>query len=515
MARLTGKRMKRIGFVVGLAVLSAGQALADFQAGLDAYNKNDFASAARLWTEEGFKGDLNSQYNLGLLYERGAEGIPKDLAAAYGWYRLAAAQDVAKASEALARIKPVMTAGQIERGNQQAIEVAGKWFRSNVGVSETDFQKAKAAAEAKRKEKIAGERKAAASRAQRQRELIAQRNADAKVAQELERQSREAAIRAAQEKAEEAKRKSLIEQRRREEEERLAVLKAEQDKQRKLEEARQRLAALQAKQQGKPVPVQQVAPASQSAPQSNIQAQSATAPKAQSETSPSAAPTAPVATAAISEPASSAPASAPTSATPAPTSGSGTAASSAAAASSPKALSEPQVASKDQSASVPKSEPVSSQSEVKKAASEPKPAVNKEPEPKPQVQKPAVEKPVEQKAETKATKTVAAKPAATPKPAPVKKTSMPVIENGLEKAIVEKIIADSNSVPLDTPQALAEIDKGRTDIEALKWSLISAARGKGSAKKMNAVLSQNMTPAQIAQANALAAEWISKRQKRR
>ncbi|MCG8491715.1 MAG: hypothetical protein MI743_08895 [Sneathiellales bacterium] len=512
MARLTGKRMKRIGFVVGLAILSAGQALADFQAGLDAYNKNDFTGAVRLWTEEGFKGDLNSQYNLGLLFERGAEGVPKDLATAYGWYRLAAAQDVTKATEALARIKPIMTAGQIERGNQQAIEAAGKWFRTNVGVSEADFQKAKADAEAKRKEKIAEERKAAAARAQRQRELIAQRSADAKVAQELERQSREAAIRAAQEKAEEAKRKSLIEQRRREEEERLAALKAEQDKQRKLDEARQRLAALQAKQQGKPVPVQQVAPKSKPAPQSNIQTQKVITPKSRTEKAPAAAPTAPVSTAAIAAPAK--PASAPVPSSPAAAPAPAPAASSSVPVA--KTTSEPTAAVQNEPEPVRKSEPVASATEVKEALSEPKPTIEKEPEPKPQdVQKQAVEKRVESKVEPGPAKTVAAKPATVPKPAPVKKTTMPVIENGLDKAIVEKIIADSNSVPLDTPQALAEIDKGRTDIEALKWSLISAARGKGSAKTMNSVLSQNMTPAQIAQANALAAEWISKRQKRR
>jgi len=503
MARLTGKRMKRIGFVVGLAILSAGQALADFQAGLDAYNKNDFASAAQLWTEEGSKGDLNSQYNLGLLYERGAEGLSKDLAAAYGWYRLAAAQGVAKATEALARIKPVMTAGQIERGNQQAIEVAGKWFRTNVGVSEADFQKAKAAAEAKRKEKIAAERKAAASRAQRQRDLIAQRNADAKVAQELERQSREAAIRAAQEKAEEAKRKSLINQRRREEEERLAALKAEQDKQRKLEEARQRLAALQAKQQGKPVPVQQVAPAPQPAVRSNA------APKTQqkkTEVAPVASPTVPVTTAAIAAPAK--PVTAPAASK--PKVAASTASTPNTAPASPKTTADQKVMKKEEPVSAAKKESTPPAVKAKTTPSEPKPAVKKE-----VVQQPQPQKPVEKKAAPKPVKTVAARPAAAPKPAPVKKTTMPVFENGLDKAIVEKIIADSNSVPLDTAQALAEIDKGRTDIEALKWSLISAARGKGSAKKMSSVLSQNMTPAQIAQANALAAEWISKRQKRK
>ncbi|MBL4907548.1 MAG: hypothetical protein JKX94_08860, partial [Sneathiella sp.] len=265
--------MKRVGFVVALALLSAGSALADFQAGLTAYNNKDFATAVTTWKADAVKGDLNAQYNLGILFEQGVDGYPKDLAAAYGWYRLAASQNIDAAEKALIRIKPLMTAGQIEAGNTQAIEIFGKWFRQNIGRDEVKYQAAKVALEKDRKAKIEVERKAAAARAERQRSLIAQRDADAKLADQLQRESRKAAIKAAQEKAEEAKRRAFVEKRRKEEAARQIALKEEKEQQEKIISARSRLAELQAKQRegqpqsnGTPIVTASPTPEVQSAP---------------------------------------------------------------------------------------------------------------------------------------------------------------------------------------------------------------------------------------------------------
>ncbi len=464
--------MKRVGFVIGLSLLSAAPALADFQAGLQAYNNGNFAQAVDLWTVEARKGDLNSQYNLGLLYEKGVEGYPKDVAKAYAWYRLAAAQEAAQAQQALDRLKPIMTAGQIEDGNQQAVEIFGRWYRQNIGRDEQEYLAAKAKLEADRKAKIEVERKAAAARAQRQRDLIAQRNADAKLASELEKESRAAAIRAAQLKAEEAKRRALIEQRRREEEERLAALQEEQEKQRKLNDARARLAELKAKQQGTAVPVQQVTNP-QPAP-----ATTQTAPAVTTRSEPVREPTPPKAVQ-----------------TPVVTSQPVVA---------PQPVATPQKSAPAQTATQPQPvrQPVTTQKTEPVVAARPEPV-----KPKPvQVEAPKPKTVAQPKAATKAT--VASAPP--PKP----KTTMPVIENGLDKSVVEQIVQAANSAPLDGAAAKAEIDKGRTDIEALKWSLISAARGKGSAKRMNDILAKNMTPVQIAEANRRAAEWLSERQQR-
>ncbi|MEP3247318.1 MAG: hypothetical protein ABJN40_09690 [Sneathiella sp.] len=463
--------MKRVGFVIGFTLLSAGQALADFQSGLAAYNNQNFAQAFDLWTAEASQGDVNSQFNLGLMFEKGVEGYPKDLSAAYAWYRLAASQGAVQAQQAIERIKPIMTAGQIAGGNQKAVETFGRWFRQNIGRDETEYKAAKEKLEADRKARIEVERQAAAARAQRQRDLIAQRNADAKLASQLEKESKVAAIKAAQEKAEEAKRRAFIDQRRREEEERLASLKAEQDKQKKLNEARTRLAELQAKQRGGAAPVQQptvVAPTQPAPAAPQAPAQPVSAPAAQTVATP------------------------------------------VVQATAPKKAPTPVVVSKPvQTPAIP----------VKKAEKLP-------PKPAPAApQKKAVTQPVKAATSNVVEKKIEpATPIKTPQPKPkavvaskpveAPKTVMPVIENGLDTAVVKSIVATANSTPLDTEKAKAEISEGRTDIEALKWSLISAAKGKGSAKKRNDLLIQSMSPVQIAEANRRAAEWLSERQKR-
>jgi TPR repeat protein len=78
--------------IVGLAV----PAWADFQAGMDAYNRGDFSTALREWQPLAEKGDASAQFSLGLSYENG-DGVPVDYAKARQWYEKAADQGDAKA----------------------------------------------------------------------------------------------------------------------------------------------------------------------------------------------------------------------------------------------------------------------------------------------------------------------------------------------------------------------------------------------------------------------------------
>ncbi len=55
--------------------------LADYQAGLDAYNLNDYATAYREWLPLAEQGHADAQHNLGVLYENG-RGVPQDYAEA-------------------------------------------------------------------------------------------------------------------------------------------------------------------------------------------------------------------------------------------------------------------------------------------------------------------------------------------------------------------------------------------------------------------------------------------------
>ncbi len=79
-----------------LASTAAGHAQ-DFQKGLDAFNKQDYASALREWRPLAEKGNASAQFNLGAMYDLG-RGVPKDAKEASKWYRLSAEQGNADAA---------------------------------------------------------------------------------------------------------------------------------------------------------------------------------------------------------------------------------------------------------------------------------------------------------------------------------------------------------------------------------------------------------------------------------
>jgi TPR repeat protein len=78
--------------IVWLAV----PAWADFQTGMDAYNRGDYATALREWRPLAEQGEASAQFQLGLLYDNG-DGVPRDYAKARQWYERAAAQGGVKA----------------------------------------------------------------------------------------------------------------------------------------------------------------------------------------------------------------------------------------------------------------------------------------------------------------------------------------------------------------------------------------------------------------------------------
>ena len=64
---------------------------ADFQKGLDAHNKRDYATALREWTPFAEQGDAIAQFIVGDMYRRG-RGVPQNLKTAVKWYTFAAEQ---------------------------------------------------------------------------------------------------------------------------------------------------------------------------------------------------------------------------------------------------------------------------------------------------------------------------------------------------------------------------------------------------------------------------------------
>src|ERR1700691_5394845 len=82
------------------ALVPAVPAWADFQAGVDAFQKGDYMTAAKEWRPLAEQGVPIAQFNLGLLYLDG-HGVPQSDAEAVNWFRRAAEQDYAPAQHNL------------------------------------------------------------------------------------------------------------------------------------------------------------------------------------------------------------------------------------------------------------------------------------------------------------------------------------------------------------------------------------------------------------------------------
>jgi len=58
---------------------------ADFQAGQDAYDRGDYATALKEWRPLAEQGHATAQSNLGYMYDNGL-GVPQDYTQARDWY---------------------------------------------------------------------------------------------------------------------------------------------------------------------------------------------------------------------------------------------------------------------------------------------------------------------------------------------------------------------------------------------------------------------------------------------
>lgn len=95
--------MPRFGYypiAAALAFAATGAALADVRAGVEAYQRGDYARALAEWRPLADKGDPDAQFNLAQVYKLG-RGVPASLDTAIGWYRKAALQNHAEAEALL------------------------------------------------------------------------------------------------------------------------------------------------------------------------------------------------------------------------------------------------------------------------------------------------------------------------------------------------------------------------------------------------------------------------------
>ena len=68
----------------------------DFQDGLDAYKRQDYKTAYKLFLPLAEQGNASAQFNLSVMYDKG-RGVPQDYKEAVRLYRLSAEQGVASA----------------------------------------------------------------------------------------------------------------------------------------------------------------------------------------------------------------------------------------------------------------------------------------------------------------------------------------------------------------------------------------------------------------------------------
>ncbi len=108
-------------FVLSIFCLAV-PAWADFQAGMTAYDGEDYATAMREWQPLAEQGDALAQYHVGMLYHKG-RGVPQDDAQARKWYAKAAALGQAKAQFSLGTLYFNGEGGP--KDYQQAL----RWFR--------------------------------------------------------------------------------------------------------------------------------------------------------------------------------------------------------------------------------------------------------------------------------------------------------------------------------------------------------------------------------------------------
>ena len=97
---MTGQKIA-IGFVaITLFVGSMTAHAADISAGYKAYNRDDYATALRIFRQIAEQGDAAAQRMTGIMYKFG-QGVPQDYSVAVKWFRKAADQGYDKGQYSL------------------------------------------------------------------------------------------------------------------------------------------------------------------------------------------------------------------------------------------------------------------------------------------------------------------------------------------------------------------------------------------------------------------------------
>ena len=125
--------MKRLiitlGLTISLALGSFGVGWSgDFQKGIEAYNKGDYATALKEWKPLAEGGYIDAQYNLGIMYDNG-KGVLQDYVYAHMWANISASNGEKNGAEVRDIIAKDMTPSQIEKAQDLARESVAKNYK--------------------------------------------------------------------------------------------------------------------------------------------------------------------------------------------------------------------------------------------------------------------------------------------------------------------------------------------------------------------------------------------------
>ncbi len=115
-----GKRLMPAAVAL-LIVVTASQAWADFKAGVEAYDRGDYATALTEFRPVAQQGNADAQFILGVMYSKG-QGVPQDDVQAHMWLSLAAAQSKESYRKSRDILAKQMTPAQIAEAQRLARE---------------------------------------------------------------------------------------------------------------------------------------------------------------------------------------------------------------------------------------------------------------------------------------------------------------------------------------------------------------------------------------------------------
>ena len=111
--------MKNILYTIILSLLFSSVCLADWDAGMDAYNAGDFQTALKNWIPLAEQGDAKAQSILGLMYENG-KGVLQDYALAHMWWNICGSGGNEDCVKSRYLVEERMTPSQIEKAQEMA-----------------------------------------------------------------------------------------------------------------------------------------------------------------------------------------------------------------------------------------------------------------------------------------------------------------------------------------------------------------------------------------------------------